>query len=92
MLGHVIQCTTASEIWKTLERLFVTKSKARLLHLQTTKKGVMSIEDYILKMKSIAQDLMTAGQLVIDDELVLYILGLRGLGPKFKSVIVLSYF
>ena len=54
MLGHVIQCTTASEIWKTLEQLFVTKSKARLLHLQTTKKEVMSIEDYILKMKSIA--------------------------------------
>ena len=49
MLGHVLHCTTSSEVWKTLDLLFSTKSKARLLHvqflIQTTKKGTMSIED-----------------------------------------------
>ena len=53
MLGHVLHCTTSSEVWKTLDLLFSTKSKARLLHvrflLQTTKKGTMSIEDYVSK-------------------------------------------
>ena len=60
-------------------QLFSTKSKVRLLHLRfflkTTKKGSLSIEDYFLKMKTIAQDLMSASQSVSDDELVLYILG-----------------
>ena len=33
MLGHVIQCTSASGIWKLLEQLFATKSKARHLRI-----------------------------------------------------------
>ena len=90
MLGHVVNCTSFSEIWTTLGQLFSTKSKARLLHLrfllQTTKKGSLSIEDYFLKMKTIAQDLVSAGQSISDDELVLYILG--GLGSEFDSVVV----
>ena len=57
MLGHVVQCQTSTEIWKVLDQLFATKSKARILQLrfqlQNTKKGAGSIEDYILKMKSI---------------------------------------
>ena len=80
MLGHVVNCNSSFEIWTTLGQLFSSKSKARLLHLrfllQTTKKGSLSIEDYFMKMKTIAQDLMSAGQSVSDD--VLYILG--GLG------------
>ena len=90
MLGHVVNCNSSSEIWTTLGQLFSTKSKARLLQLrfllQTTKKGSLFIEDYFLKMKTIAQDLMSAGQSVSDDELVLYILG--GLGSEFDSVVV----
>ena len=90
MLGHVIHCTTSFEVCKILEQLFFTKSKTRLLHihflLQTTKKGSMSIEDYVLKMKSFAHELMSAGHLIPDDELVLFILG--GLGPEYESVVV----
>ena len=85
MVGHVVNCNSSSEIWTTLGQLFSTKSKARLLHLifllQTTEKGSLSIEDYFLKMKTVAQDLMSVGQSVSDDELVLYILG--GLGFEF---------
>ena len=31
MLGHVIRCRTAAEIWSTLEKLFNINSKARIL-------------------------------------------------------------
>ena len=83
MLGHVVQCQSSAEVWKTLEQLFSAKSKARILQLrlslQTLKKGSSSIEDYILKMKARANDLLVAGQAISDDELILYILG--GLGP-----------
>ena len=78
MLGHVVNCTT-SEIWKILDQLFSTKSKARVLHLrfllQTTERGSMAVEDYILKMRSLAHESMLAGQQVSDDDLVLYVLG-----------------
>ena len=90
MLGHIIHCKTASEIWKTLEQIFSTKSKARILNLrfmlQSTKKGSMTSENYFLKMKSLADELMVAGQPVSEDELVLYVSG--GLGPEYESVVV----
>ena len=90
MLAHVIHYSTSSEVWKLLEQLFFTKSKARLLHLrfllQTTKKGSLTIEDYILKMKSLAHEFMSVGQVIPDYEIVLYILG--GLGPEYESVVV----
>ena len=46
----------------------------------------MSVEEYMLKMKNIAESLLAAGQLITDEELVLYVLG--GLGQEFESVVV----
>ena len=79
-------CNTSSEIWTTLQQLSSTKSKARVLHLrsllQSTKNGSMSIENYFLKMKSPAHELMAASQVVSDEDLIMYILG--GLGPNMS--------
>ena len=90
MLGHVFQCNTSTEIWKVLDQLFSTRSRAQILQLrgslQTTRKGTESVEEYILKMKGISHALMAAGQHVSDDELILYILG--GLGSDCESVVV----
>ena len=65
MLDHVIYCQSSTEIWNVLEHIFSTMSKARALQLhlslQTTKKGGRSVEDNILKMKSLANSLMAAG-------------------------------
>ena len=69
MLGHVIRCRIAADIWRTLEQLFNTNSKARLLQLrfllQITKKGAMSIEEYMLKMKNIIESLLVVGQVIL---------------------------
>ena len=77
MIGNLFSISYA--IWKTLEQLFSTKSKAQILNLrfllQPTKKGSMSVENYFLKMKSVAHDLMVAEHPISDDDLVLYILG-----------------
>ena len=91
MIGHVLlHCNTTSTIWETVEQLFSTKSKARLLHLrfllQSTKKGSMIVEDYFLKMKSLAHELMLARQPIFDDELILYILS--GIGIEYESIVV----
>ena len=92
MLGHVTRCVHAAEIWYTLERLNVTQSRARVLQLrfmlQNLKKGNMSIEEYFVKMKNMADLLnVSGGQVLIDDELLLYILG--GLGNEYEFVVVL---
>ena len=90
MLGHVNRCRTSAEIWLTLERMFATQSKARILQLrlklQTLKKESLSVDEYILKMREVADMLISAGQMVSDDELIIYILG--GLGSEYESVIV----
>ena len=90
MLGHVVHCQSVVEVGIVLEQLFSTKSKTRALQLrlllQTFNKGNGSIEDYVLKMKSLATSLIAVGQQISDDELILYIL--RGLWLEFESVIV----
>ncbi|KAK6151173.1 hypothetical protein DH2020_016105 [Rehmannia glutinosa] len=90
MLGHVNRCSTAAEVWFVFDKLFQSQSKARALQLrfmlQTLKKGDLSVDAYILKMKSLADDLNSAGHIIGDDELVLYILG--GLGTDYEYVVV----
>ena len=55
--------------------------------LQNLKKENMSIEEYFVKMKNIADFLnVSGGQNFTDDELLLYILG--GLGSEYESIMV----
>ena len=46
----------------------------------------MTIEEYMLKFKSLAYSLMAVGQAITDEELVLHIIG--GLGPEYESLVV----
>ncbi|PON76987.1 hypothetical protein PanWU01x14_029960 [Parasponia andersonii] len=90
MLGHVVRCISSAPIWRVLEQLFSSNSKARLLQLrfqlQTVKKGSMTINDYFLKMGGITENLAAAVQVPSDDELLLYILG--GLSNEYDPVIM----
>ena len=76
MLGHVIPCKSSAEVWSVLEQIFSTKSKAKVLQLrfllQTIKKGSGSLQDFVLKMKNTANELMAAGdQFISDDEILI---------------------
>lgn len=79
MLGHVSRYITARDIWTVLESLFQSQSKARImqlqLHLQTTKKCDLSVDDYFLKMRGFADQLAAAGKNISDEDLILMILG-----------------
>lgn len=90
MMGHILHCRTAPEIWHVLARTFAMKSKARLLQfqglLQSTKKGSDSIDEYILKMKDFVDSLAAAGEPISEERLCLYIMG--GLGLEFEATIV----
>ncbi|KAL5823482.1 hypothetical protein ACOSQ3_021457 [Xanthoceras sorbifolium] len=90
VFGQITQCTTAFEIWSTLENLYSQQSKATVLQIKTEmhclKKGALSINDYVLKMKGFSEALGAAGQSMSNDDLISSILG--GLGPEYDSVVV----
>ncbi|XP_062119087.1 uncharacterized protein LOC133832809 [Humulus lupulus] len=90
MFGHIVCCTMSFDVWHTLELLFTTQSKSRIVQLrfqpQSLKKGNLSIHDYILKMTNLAQKKFAARQLITDEKLILYILG--GLGHDYDSVVI----
>uniref|UniRef100_A0A803P2J3 Retrotransposon Copia-like N-terminal domain-containing protein n=1 Tax=Cannabis sativa TaxID=3483 RepID=A0A803P2J3_CANSA len=91
MLGHVLHCESAADIWTVFASLFATQSKARQLQLhlsiQNTKKGSLSIDEYILKMKNLVDSLAGVGHKLLDQEFVMYILG--GVGHEYETVVIL---
>ncbi|XP_042974860.1 putative pentatricopeptide repeat-containing protein At5g59200, chloroplastic [Carya illinoinensis] len=66
VLAQVIECTSAHDIWKTLESMFTAQSSAHLMqtHLQlaTLKKGPESVTNYYNKARTLAASLAAAGQ------------------------------
>ena len=55
------------------------------LELQTTKKGNLSMTDYLQKIKSLADSLAAAAQPIPELDLILHILG--GLSPEYEPFV-----
>ncbi|XP_066354870.1 uncharacterized protein [Miscanthus floridulus] len=80
---------TAAKAWAAIEGMFASQSRARLIctrmALATASKGTSSISEYFTKMKGLADDMVSAGQRLEDEELVSYIL--TGLDLEFNLVV-----
>lgn len=89
VLTQVATLTRASEVWSAIEGIYASQSRARVINtrlaLSTTKKGNLSISDYVGKMKSLADEMSSAGKPMDDEELVTYILA--GLDFDYNSVV-----
>ncbi|KAH9725758.1 retrovirus-related pol polyprotein from transposon RE2 [Citrus sinensis] len=87
-LSLVINCVSSFDAWRTLEKKFGVQSEARVLQLRyelnTIKKEALSIEDYCIKMKSIADKLISAGSPITEKDLMLTIL--NGLGSGYRDI------
>jgi hypothetical protein len=87
-LTQVRACRTSVETWTVIEGNFTSVTKARTVNvriaLATTKKGDLSIADYINKMYILGVEVATAGKL-IDDDLISYIL--ISLDFEYNSVV-----
>ncbi|KAK6151853.1 hypothetical protein DH2020_014488 [Rehmannia glutinosa] len=90
MMGHITRCNTFSNLWSVLETVFRSQSRARVQHLKaqlhSSKKGDLSISDYILHMQGIVDNIHVAGVVLPDDDLILHIL--NGLGVEYESIVV----
>ena len=88
IISLVFNLETSLEVWKAIETQFGSQSKSRLLHLRymmsSTRKDDLKINDYFIKMKTIADNMATSGSALRNDNLILHILS--GLGPEYNYV------
>jgi hypothetical protein len=92
MLSHVLGLETSAAVWKTINSLTTTQSKARTQQLRSAlndlKKGSMSAEKYFAKAKILASELAAAGKPLDDDELIWSLLhGLDGNYNNLKTAV-----
>ncbi|KAK8540679.1 hypothetical protein V6N13_026995 [Hibiscus sabdariffa] len=89
VLPHLIGLNTASEIWNTLHRIYSGKTTSRLMYfrrsLHSQKKGELSMKDFLMKIKSICDNLASCGEVISEHEQITAIL--NGLPPEYESVI-----
>jgi len=89
VLTQVATCTYAAQLWKALEDMYASQTRARIVNtriaLTTAQKGNMMIAEYVGKMKTLADEMATAGKPIDDEELVSYII--TGLDLEYNPVI-----
>ena len=90
VMAQIIGLDTASEIWTALEKIFSAASKARIMQLrfqlQTTKKRGLSMMEYLLKIKSIVDNLLAIGENITEQDRILYLLA--GLRAEYNSFVI----
>ncbi|MCO5547811.1 hypothetical protein L7F22_001263 [Adiantum nelumboides] len=75
MIGHIQNVQTAKEAWETLEKLYHTNTKPRKIQLKNElnnmkKADNTTVNDYLLKIKDIADALGSIGAQPNDDDVV----------------------
>jgi histone deacetylase 1/2 len=93
VLPRVLHCKHAHEVWESIHKYFnsVLKSRARQLRseLKNTKKHARSINEYLLRIKTIVNSLIAVGDNVSEQEQVDAIL--EGLPEDFNSFVMMIY-
>jgi hypothetical protein len=89
ILVQIVALPTAADVWKHLETSFASQSRARVINtrmaLATTQKGSSSAAEYVSKMKTLADEMASAGKKLDDEELISYIL--VGLDYEYNSLV-----
>ena len=77
VLKQVATAKAAAQLWSSIEEIFSSQTWTRAVNthiaLANMKKGGMTINEYLSKMKSLADDMSTVGKPLGDEELVSYI-------------------
>ncbi|RVX16039.1 Retrovirus-related Pol polyprotein from transposon RE1 [Vitis vinifera] len=88
-MAQIISHNSSHSTWNALEKTFSSSSRAKImqlrLELQSTKKGSLSMIDYIMKVKGAADSLAAIGEPVSEQDQVMNLLG--GLGSDYNAVV-----
>lgn len=90
MLTRMVGCEFSYQIWDKLEAFFSSQTKAKVLQLKTQlrnlKKGSLSVNEYLLKLKKIIDSLFSVGASISEPDHIEAIL--EGLPEEYNSFIV----
>ncbi|XP_070662205.1 uncharacterized protein [Malus domestica] len=85
---YVVGCKTVYEAWMNLQDKYSTVLIARVNHLKTKlltiKKRSDSVEKYMLRLKALKDQLMVAGEVVYENDII--VASLAGLPTKFNMI------
>ncbi|KAG8472240.1 hypothetical protein CXB51_034481 [Gossypium anomalum] len=92
VLVHLTMAKTSFKIWTAIERRFGAKSTVKIssmLHaLYSIKKANLSVKDYLAKVKSLSDSLVTTRSPVLEQEQVSIVLA--GLSMEYESIRILA--
>lgn len=87
-IEHVIGCKTAAEAWANLEDRYASVSKIGVNHLKaelhTMQKYGDSMDKYLLRIKSIRDQLIAGGEYIFDNDVM--IATLAGLPKEYATI------
>lgn len=86
---QVSSCTTSAEMWRVIVDMTASQSRGRIINtrmaLATAHKGSSTIGEYFSKMKSLADDMASAGKRLEDEEIASFILA--GLDAEYNPIV-----
>ena len=89
VMGQIVGLRTSHEAWTALQQSFSASTKARTMQLrlafQTTKKGPLTMMEYIQKLKHIYDILVAIGEQVPKNDQMLQLLS--GLGTEYNPIV-----
>jgi hypothetical protein len=82
VLLHAVGAKTAAELWATLQDMYSARSRSvttnTRIALANAEKGNKTMAEYVAAMKSLENEMISAGKILEDEDMVSYILaGLR---------------
>jgi hypothetical protein len=89
ILVQIAALLSATAVWSHIETSFASQSRARVINnrmaLATSQKGTSTVAEYISKIKTLADEMASAGKKLDDEELCSYILA--GLDYEYNSIV-----
>ncbi|OVA14959.1 hypothetical protein BVC80_8959g26 [Macleaya cordata] len=89
ILAQVLDYETSHAVWQAIQDSLASKSEARQMQLhrelQDLKKGDRSMQEYILRAKAVADQLVTTGNKISSSSLRQHIL--HGLEPSYDPIV-----
>lgn len=74
MLAHVLSMTIASEVWKALEFMFTSQSRAQIMQVRMQLANTCKEEPMSYRQRSISAGMKALADTMREDELISYIL------------------
>lgn len=89
VMVQISTCTTSAEIWKAIQDMTASQSRGRIINtcmaLASAQKGTCTIAEFFSKIKSLADDMASAGKKLEDEEIASYILA--GLDMEYNPIV-----